>query len=435
MNKPSFQLIKVLGAVILFTGLLPGAAQEEGQKPVRRGALTDIDGQTFTSADLRKWIDICMPPGVRQDMILIFSQCYGANWFQDFLDEIAADVTMLAASQEDKESTYGGVHKAYADNLHPTNTVKKLKDEGVKRIEGAALGDTVASAGNQDRPIGGTSSTHVLVWAGNPNPQDWGDIERIRKNFAGHTNTTVFVLAGGSDVKDKDGNYTSLKATKDNMKLALATIGLLMRLSGPLREQFILHVTDHGDLAIEKKDVTLTELLKALENLLPQPTPTEQDLAEMDPEEREAYEEFLREQKRRESPASITIDIPPEGGDSLPEIEEKINGIAQIEIGHELVWCRDNPNDTLMIIPQYLPSTTDENGDGEITWEDGEFFDGFQVTFTPGIPILDVIDPADATPLRVYYDGPAPLPYNALSLRIGPVPMNPSWKGSSILYR
>lgn len=419
MKLRDVPLTGVLCMSILLAVFQPVAAQENGPKPIKRGALSDIDGQTFTSADLRKWIDAFMPPWLRQDMILVFSQCYGANWFQDFMDLIGSDTTMLAASQENKESTYGGVHKAYAENLNPSNTVRKMVDEGVKSIKGAASGDTVASAGNIDRAIGGSNSTHVLIWATNPNPQDWEDIKNIRNNFAGHSNTTVTVLAGASDFKDEDGNYTS-KATKDNMKLALAAIGLLMHNSGPNVEQFILHVTDHGDIEIQEKVFDVSKWLEDMMN--------EFGLTGMEPEEREAHEEFMRDHKRRNSPASITIDIPPEGGESMEDIEEKVNGIFQIEIGPELVWNRDNPNDMLTITPQYLPSATDEDGDGEITWEDGKTFDGFQVIFYPEIPIFSVINPDDANSLHVYYDFPAPLEYRMLSLHIGPIAMNPSRK-------
>ncbi len=418
-----------LVAVILGTVAVSTGSAQVGQEPTRRGALRGADGQSFTSADLRKWIDTCIPASRRQDMILVFSQCFGANWFGDFMDYIESDTTLLAASQEDTPSTYTGVHVAYADNLKPTNKVEKLQDEGVKRITGATGGDTVKGAGSKARVIGGVKSTHVLVWASNPAPDDWRDINSVKSNFAGRANTTVTVLAGSADRKDKDGNTTSFAATKGNMQLALATIGLAMYLSQftpppiPKSEQFVLFVTDHGDLAVEKK-APAGQLTGG---------PNEQQLAAMTPEERAAYEEVLRRQKEKQSgeknapqnPGTVVLCVSPTEGDALPDVEAKVSTITAIEIGSTLVWNRANPNDKVEITPQYLPSTTDENGDEAITWEDGATFDGFQVSFTPEVPILDAIDPADAAVLRVFYGGPggpAPLQYDALRLHIGPIP-------------
>lgn len=282
--------LSFVALVCVLAIVLPGLVRAQG--PVRRGALSDANGETITSAELREWIDDFLPASMRQDMILVFSQCFGFNWFQDFLDQIGTDVTMLAASDEDKESTYNGVHVAYSEHLKPGNKVKKMQDEGAKRTTGAASGDTIGAAGSDQRVIGGSNSTHVIVWASQPNNDDWYDINKIRGNFAGHTNTTVTVLAGSSDLKDKDGNVTSFAATKNNLKLALASVGLAMWFT----------------------------------TIGPPPMPN--------------AEQF------------ITMDIPPEEGQSQVEVEAKVESIERIEIGPVTVWERANPADTFSLTAQ-----------------------------------------------------------------------------------
>jgi hypothetical protein len=142
------------------------------------------------------------------------------------------NTALLSGSAPGHTSAYGGYHRALAGALAPRTTTDAAHAAGVA---GAKPGDSPTKAG-ANVPVGGSSSTHVLVWAGKPNAQDQADINDIRNNYNG-PNQTVTVLAG-------DGTGADGAATLQNLVLAMLAIGLVM----DPNEQFVFFATDHGDL-------------------------------------------------------------------------------------------------------------------------------------------------------------------------------------------
>jgi len=89
-------------------------------------------------------------------------------------------------------------------------------------------------------------SRHIVIYAGIPSDKagrDNDQAQRIRDNFAGEPNTTVTTVGGnGTGVWDRPGTAAGLAG-------AIAHAGSMINDSFfPEHEQFILFVTDHGDL-------------------------------------------------------------------------------------------------------------------------------------------------------------------------------------------
>jgi len=184
--------------------------------------------------------------------ILAFTQCYGG----DAKNNLAGgrDTTVLAASAPGKKSYYNGYHRGLAQALAPGTTTDAAHQAGVdhRYSDGDVEEEPSKFGPNQNIGVGGDiHSCHVLVWAGLPGPPkemwDWHDIEDIRHNFAGQPNTTVTVLAGNGGNPDGPGGFEAPDgaATFDDLRQALKDIGAQMAPD----EQFILFVTDHGNIA------------------------------------------------------------------------------------------------------------------------------------------------------------------------------------------
>lgn len=168
-----------------------------------------------------------------ESMVLAFTECYGGDKFDDFFGY--DNTALLSGSFPGHQCYYGGYHRALAGALRPGVKSQAAHAAGVA---GAAPGDTPMYSG-ANVTLGGTNSTHVLVWAGAPNWQDQADINDIHGNFAGHPGTTVTVLSG-----DGTGQHADAAATLHNLVDAFKNIGAQMN----AKEQFVLFVTDHGDL-------------------------------------------------------------------------------------------------------------------------------------------------------------------------------------------
>lgn len=179
-----------------------------------------------------------------QSKILCFTECYGGDKIDDFAGD--RNTTILTGGQAGKVTYYGGYHRGLAAGLKPGRTTAMAHQAGVAH---KASGDTPTSTGPvQDIGVGGAGgaiqSCHVLVWAGQPNAQDQADINDIRNNFAGQPNTTVTVLSG-------NGTGADGPATFNDLVKALRNIGAMMNPN----EQFILFVTDHGNLDASAPDI------------------------------------------------------------------------------------------------------------------------------------------------------------------------------------
>ncbi len=176
--------------------------------------------------------------------ILAFTQCYGGDAKNHFA--VNSKTTVLAAAAAGEVSYYGGYHRGLAQALAPGMTTDGVHQAGVNH---KADEEAPSKSGpNQTIGTGGDiNSCHVLVWAGRPAKLDWDDIEDVRHNFAGQPNTTVTVLAGNGGDPDGPGGIEApdKAATFDDLRQALKDIAALMAPD----EQFILVVTDHGNIA------------------------------------------------------------------------------------------------------------------------------------------------------------------------------------------
>jgi hypothetical protein len=117
----------------------------------------------------------------------------------------------------------------------------KVHDAGVANKNSKENPQAQGAAKN----IGGATSTHVLIWAGQPETPDYHDLKDIQDGFTTSATTTVTTLAGNGT-----SPYTNVQvdgaATLDGLKSSLESIGKLM--DDGADEQFILFVTDHGNL-------------------------------------------------------------------------------------------------------------------------------------------------------------------------------------------
>ena len=222
MNKCAWSLCGfILVLVLAFSVAL---AQQ-----VTHGTLAANDGRDVYDWELELLISLFIGENY-ESMILAFTECYGGDKFDDFAGY--ANTALLSGSMAGNTCQYGGYHRALAQALSPGTTTDDAHAAGVA---GSAPGDSPTKAG-VNRTVGGSQSTHVLVWAGHPNWQDQADIDDVRNNFDG-PNETVTVLSG-------DGVGADGAATLGNLIDAVAAIGAQMT----PQEQFVLFVTDHGDL-------------------------------------------------------------------------------------------------------------------------------------------------------------------------------------------
>jgi hypothetical protein len=172
-----------------------------------------------------------------QNMVFAFTQCYAGRFLDEFKD--MGNTAVLCATDENNPSVYTGYHAALADNLKPGMTTDSIHAaaEANAKVNSDGKGDYPVKGGT-NQTVGGTSSTHVLVWAGQPNEHDQADIDKIHANFSGHPNTTVTVLAGNGTGNNADG-----PATRAELIQALKDIGAMMNAN----EQFVFVATDHGN--------------------------------------------------------------------------------------------------------------------------------------------------------------------------------------------
>jgi hypothetical protein len=242
-------LLILAGILLCLAVPLYAALGTGGTSPVvgkeKHGTLVASDGKHIYDWQLDRLINRHI--GNRYySKILCFTECYGGDKIDDFAGD--RNTTILSGSQAGKITIYDGYHRGLAIGLRPGSTTTAAHQAGIAHKLG---GDTPTSNGPvQDIGVGGASgaiqSCHVLVWAGLPNELDQADINDIRNNFAGQPNTTVTVLSG-------NGAGADGRATMTDLVTALRNIGAMMNPN----EQFILFVTDHGNLDSSAKDVYL----------------------------------------------------------------------------------------------------------------------------------------------------------------------------------
>lgn len=246
----TFQRLAMPMAIFLVcTAGLNAATATYGTLSSQKGTRSVYDWEL--QALLGKHFDKNADGLVEDDILIYFTECYGGDKLENFnntANETHKDAvrfsnaSVYSAAEAGKTSQYGGYHDNAAAALKPGATSNGVHNAG---IGGKAASETPQNSG-PDKTVGGTNSTHVLVWSGQSNSQDESDIVNIINSFSGKPNTTVNVLAntssGGSYLNNIPG-VTIGDATAGNLDTTLAGIAAQMATG----EQFILFVTDHGN--------------------------------------------------------------------------------------------------------------------------------------------------------------------------------------------
>ena len=221
---------------------------------VTRGTIVQNTGKGFYDENLRTLLDTFIPTASAQSTLIVFTECYGGDQLDNFLGR--AGTTVLSATSPGETAKYGGydndaaaaliagvgrtsatVHAAGVAGKHPSETP-------LTQGPGASLEPTNPGAG----PI---KSRHVLYYAGmpdgsaNPAHTDNAYRDKIKANFAGDGASTTVTTAGGSGHED---GY-DYPGTFAGMCNALDAINNSMNAD----EQFILFISDHGDLNKSEK--------------------------------------------------------------------------------------------------------------------------------------------------------------------------------------
>jgi hypothetical protein len=174
-----------------------------------------------------------------ESMILAFTECYAGDMLDDFTGY--ANTALLSATLPGKIANYGGYHRGLVWGLVPGATTDAAHQSGIAAHVAAGSYDSPWKLG-PNLTVGGTSSTHLLVYMGELGGLglDYEDMLILRDNFDDDPANTVTLLA--------DHGFGSLEgpATRQALADALATIGAQMDENA----QFILFVGDHGGLMV-----------------------------------------------------------------------------------------------------------------------------------------------------------------------------------------
>jgi hypothetical protein len=255
---------------LLLAFALVSARAATAQEPVEIGYVTSFDGkQLITASTFAYYQDLHFADGSPSDgentsnSLIILNQCYAGNWLpfynQTTRDQSAGgadldlaaftNTTVLAANAPGKITKYTFACELTA-NLFRFRTAQDVHDL-TSACKSLTVDHTPQIQGSGTRAVGGSSSTHVLVWASQPDLQrDLHHIERIVQRFAPTATTTVTVLSGDgtpAQTGTQAPGVTYGPATRTALNDAYEAIGA--RMDDGADEQFILFVLDHGGKA------------------------------------------------------------------------------------------------------------------------------------------------------------------------------------------
>lgn len=243
---------QTIGAVIV-AGLLASGASAD---ILTWGSISVDNGPTVYDWQIAEWIDEFFEDGSKDNgsvgskITFINTACYGGDFAENFngatgdaagggaFDTVGfTNIGFVAANSAGKPSYYSGFHDNAAAATTPANDAQDVVNAG---SAGKDPRETPVAFGSNHN-LSGTTSTHVLVWAGKPNAQDQTDVNNIHNAFTGQANTTVTVLSGNGTGANADG-----AATLTNLKSALQNIGAMM--DDGADESFVFFITDHGNI-------------------------------------------------------------------------------------------------------------------------------------------------------------------------------------------
>jgi hypothetical protein len=243
----------------LFVAILLGVGAAARAFTVTEGVLPVLSGAGIYQEDLDLWLVLSLPADAQR--LLIFTQCYGGNWVQQFAGDVA---TATASAQEaGNVAWYGGYHAGASMAFGPGlgRTGQDVHDGGVVHRDSRETPQTggllpLSSFSLSDNNNNAVIKKHrrVLVYAALPD-KFWDELDRsnIDNHFAGQPLTVLenIGLDGGS-------GFWDFAATAKSLRDRIQQAGLDLASAPPgSPKQFLLFVTDHGGLGKVVKPDTM----------------------------------------------------------------------------------------------------------------------------------------------------------------------------------
>jgi hypothetical protein len=232
--------------MILAAAMLSLLAAQAGTK---KATICTTYGDDIYDYELDQMIDSVVPPSAKR--LIVLTQCYGGDCVDNFT---GTNTAVISATSPGQKAKYGGYDDDAANACKPGagKTGQAVHDAGVAGkhpAETPGTGGGLAPGAVSLEPVtadGPVRSRHVVVYAGMPDAKgrDNAQRDKIKANFAGQPNTTVKTVGGEGpeDGWDKHGWKRGLQEAIDEAAAAIEAA------PDPSKEQFLLFVTDHGDL-------------------------------------------------------------------------------------------------------------------------------------------------------------------------------------------
>jgi hypothetical protein len=231
---------------MLAAALLPLLAAQAGTK---KATICTTYGDDIYDYQLDQMIDSVVPPSAKR--LIVLTQCFGGDCLDNFT---GTNTAMISATSSGQKAKYGGYDDDAANACKPGTgktgqTVHGAGTAGKHPAETPSTGGGLAPGAVSLEPVtadGPVRSRHVIVYAGMPDKKgrDNAQRDKIKANFAGQLNTTVKTVGGEGpeDGWDKHGWKRGLQEAINEAAAAIEAA------PDPSKEQFLLFVTDHGDM-------------------------------------------------------------------------------------------------------------------------------------------------------------------------------------------
>jgi predicted secreted hydrolase len=227
----------------------PGAKTEIGGSLICFKVVTDTTHYWPSISDtrLRLMFDHYLPTSIIDGALIVFTQCYGGDMMENFIDR--PNTVVLSATSPDQTSEYGGYDDDAAEFLRPgegwnSDSLHSRASAGAFPFEAPCKQGGVFSL-EPTSPTGPIKGRHIIFYAGVPDSDslhqfsDVGYINTIRDNFEGAYRTHFYTVCAKGPVDGFDywASGSGLeRALRDIQDSVMATPN----------EQVILFVSDHG---------------------------------------------------------------------------------------------------------------------------------------------------------------------------------------------
>ncbi|MDD2455527.1 MAG: hypothetical protein PHE10_04260, partial [Kiritimatiellae bacterium] len=243
---------RVCGVFLIATSVAVFTVMAE----IKRATICTTYGDDIYDYQLDQMIDSVVPPSAKR--LIVLTQCYGGDCLDNFK---GTNTAVVSATSPGQKAVYGGYDDDAANACKPGagKTGQNVHDAGAAgkhSQETPVTGGKLAPGAVSLEPVtadGAVRSRHVIVYAGMPDKKgrDNAQRDKIKANFKGQLNTTVKTV-GGEGPKDGWDKHGWKRGLQEAINEAAAAIEAV---PDPSKEQFLLFVTDHGDMH-EIKHVT-----------------------------------------------------------------------------------------------------------------------------------------------------------------------------------